>query len=156
MLFRSGATAVTLGTALTLTCVTRSGVVIGGAIAPSPLLAARALSVGTAALPEITLFDESPELPGPIGASTDAAIAAGILRGARAALAALIEESIHEMRERDPGAPPPAIVLAGGAATAGWSAGVHADAREAELVLDAVLALDEMLAPSSREPEMQR
>ena len=58
------------------------------------------------------------------------------------------------MRERDPGAPPPAIVLAGGAATAGWSAGVHADAREAELVLDAVLALDDevvVMAPVAGE-----
>ena len=153
---RRGAIAVTLGTAMTLTCVTRSGEIIGGAIAPSPLLAARALSVGTAALPEITLFDESPELPGPIGASTDAAIAAGILRGARAALAALIEESIQEMLHRDPNAPRPAIVLAGGAATAGWSAGIHADAREAELVLDAILALDAARHATVAAQEVQR
>ena len=78
---------------------------------------------------------------GPVGATTDSAIAAGILRGARATLAALVEESAKEMGRRDPGAPRPAIVLAGGAATAGWSAGVEADARETELVLDAILAL---------------
>ena len=151
-----GAIAVTLGTALTLTCVTRSGEIIGGAIAPSPLLAARALAVGTAALPEITLFDESPDLPGPIGATTDAAIAAGILRGARATLHALIEESVGEMTRRDPSAPRPAIVLAGGAATAGWSAGVDADAREAELVIDAILALTAVNAPAAGVPRVQR
>ena len=136
-----GAIAVTLGTALTLTCVDRTGTIIGGAIAPSPLLAARALAAGTAALPEITLFDESPDLPGPIGASTDAALAAGILRGARASLRALIDESVTEMARRDPATPRPAIVFAGGAATAGWCATVDADAREGELVLDAILAL---------------
>ena len=136
-----GAIAVTLGTALTITCVDRSGSIIGGAIAPSPLLAARALASGTAALPEITLFDESPDLPGPIGASTDAALAAGILRGARATLSALVEESAAEMSRRDPIAPPAAIVLGGGAAAAGWSNALHADAREADLVLDAILAL---------------
>jgi hypothetical protein len=39
-----GAIAVTLGTALTLTCVDRSGRLIGGAITPSPVLASRALA----------------------------------------------------------------------------------------------------------------
>lgn len=151
-----GAIAVTLGTALTLTCVTRAGAIIGGAIAPSPVLAARALAVGTAALPEITLFDESPDLPGPVGATTDSAIAAGILRGARATLAALVEESAKEMGRRDPGAPRPAIVLAGGAATAGWSAGVEADARETELVLDAILALAVGSAPTTSVPKGPR
>ncbi|MFM8177000.1 MAG: type III pantothenate kinase [Candidatus Limnocylindrus sp.] len=84
-----GAIAVTLGTALTLTCVSRTGELLGGAIASSPLLAARALASGTAALPEVTLYDESPEIPGPIGASTESALAAGILRSARGGLMAL-------------------------------------------------------------------
>lgn len=139
-----GAIAVTLGTALTITCVDRAGSIIGGAIAPSPILAARALAAGTAALPEITLFDESPDLPGPIGASTDAALATGILRGARATLRALVEESSAEMSRRDPNAPPAAIVFGGGAAAAGWSITLRADAREPDLVLDAILALSDL------------
>ena len=136
-----GAIAVTLGTALTLTCVSRAGELLGGAIAVSPLLAARALASGTAALPEVTLYDESPEIPGPIGASTEGALAAGILRSARGGLAALIGESVAEMERRDPGSPTPAISLTGGAATAGWSAAIHADLRDPDLVVRALLAL---------------
>lgn len=136
-----GAIAVTLGTALTVTCVSRTGELLGGAIAASPLLAARALALGTAALPEVILYDESPEIPGPIGASTESALASGILRSARGGLAALIEESVAEMERRDPGSPAPATSLAGGAATAGWSAGIRADLRDPDLVLRALLAL---------------
>ncbi len=136
-----GAIAVTLGTALTLTCVSRAGELLGGAIAASPLLAARALASGTAALPEVTLYDESPEIPGPIGASTESALAAGILRSARGGLTALIEESVAEMERRDPGSPAPAISLTGGAATAGWSAGIRADLRDPDLVVRALLTL---------------
>ena len=138
---RRGAIAVTLGTALTLTCVSRAGELLGGAIAVSPLLAARALASGTAALPEVTLYDESPEIPGPIGASTESALAAGILRSARGGLVALINESVVEMERRDPGSPAPAISLTGGAATAGWSAGIRADLRDPDLVVRALLAL---------------
>jgi pantothenate kinase type III len=138
---RRGAIAVTLGTALTLTCVSRTGELLGGAIAVSPLLAARALASGTAALPEVTLYDESPEIPGPIGASTESALAAGILRSARGGLTALIEESVAEMERRDPGSPAPAISLTGGAATAGWSAGIRANLRDPDLVVRALLAL---------------
>jgi type III pantothenate kinase len=136
-----GAIAVTLGTALTLTCVDRSGRLIGGAIAPSPLLAARALANGAAALPLVAIYDESPDLVGPIGANTADALGAGILRGARGALVALINESIEEMARRDPGAPTPAIVLSGGAALAGWCATIPADHRDAEYVLRAIAAL---------------
>lgn len=136
-----GAIAVTLGTALTLTCVSRAGELLGGAIAASPLLAARALASGTAALPEVTLYDEIPEIPGPIGASTESALAAGILRSARGGLTALIEESVAELERRDPGSPAPAISLTGGAATAGWSAGIRADLRDPDLVVRALLAL---------------
>ena len=138
-----GAIAVTLGTALTITCVDRHGRVIGGAIAPSPLLAARALSQGTAVLPEVTLYDESPDLPSAIGSSTESALAAGILRGSRAALIGLIADASAEMLRRDPGAPAPALALGGGAASAGWSAGIAADLREPDLVLHALLALPE-------------
>ena len=81
-----GAIAVTLGTALTLTCVDRSGRLIGGAITPSPVLASRALASGAAALPLVAIYDESPDLAGPIGANTAEALSAGILRGARGAL----------------------------------------------------------------------
>jgi hypothetical protein len=138
---RRGAIAVTLGTALTLTCVSRAGELLGGAITASPLLAARALASGTAALPEITLYDESPEIPGPIGASTETALAAGILRSARGGLVVLINESVAEMERRDPGSPSPAISLTGGAATAGWSAAIRADLRDPDLVVRALLAL---------------
>ena len=136
-----GAIAVTLGTALTLTCVDRSGRLIGGAIAPSPVLASRALASGAAALPLVAIYDESPDLAGPIGANTAEALSAGILRGARGALTALIAESIEEMSRRDPGAPTPAVVLSGGAAKAGWCATIAADHRDAEYVLRAISAL---------------
>ena len=136
-----GAIAVTLGTALTLTCVDRSGRLIGGAITPSPVLASRALASGAAALPLVAIYGESPDLAGPIGANTAEALSAGILRGARGALTALIAESIEEMSRRDPGAPTPAVVLSGGAALAGWCATVAADHRDAEFVLRAINAL---------------
>jgi pantothenate kinase type III len=136
-----GAIAVTLGTALTLTCVDRGGRLIGGAITPSPALASRALASGAAALPLVAIYDESPDLAGPIGANTAEALSAGILRGARGALTALIAESIEEMSRRDPGAPTPAVVLSGGAALAGWCATVAADHRDAEFVLRAINAL---------------
>jgi type III pantothenate kinase len=136
-----GAIAVTLGTALTLTCVDRSGRLLGGAIAPSPVLASRALASGAAALPLVAIYDESPELSGPIGANTAEALESGILRGARGALAALIAESMEEMSRRDPVAPVPAVVLSGGAALAGWCATIAADHRDAEYVLRAINAL---------------
>jgi type III pantothenate kinase len=136
-----GAIAVTLGTALTLTCVDRSGRLLGGAIAPSPVLASRALASGAAALPLVAIYDESPDLAGPIGADTAEALGSGILRGARGALTALIAESIAEMSRRDPGAPTPAVVLSGGAALAGWCATIAADHRDAEFVLRAINAL---------------
>ena len=138
---KRGAIAVTLGTALTLTCVDRSGRLIGGAIAPSPVLASRALASGAAALPLVAIYDESPDLAGPIGANTTEALGAGILRGARGALTALISESVEEMARRDPGAPTPAVVLSGGAALAGWCATIAADHRDAEYVLRAINAL---------------
>ena len=136
-----GAIAVTLGTALTLTCVDRNGRLLGGAIAPSPVLASRALASGAAALPLVAIYDESPDLAGPIGADTAEALGAGILRGARGALTALITESVEEMDRRDPGAPTPAVVLSGGAALAGWCATIPADHRDAEYVLRAINAL---------------
>lgn len=136
-----GSIAVTLGTALTVTCVDREGRLLGGAIAPSPLLASRALATGAASLPLVALYDENPELDGPIGASTQEALSAGILRGARGALTALIAESSAEMIRRDPGAPIPAVVLSGGAARAGWCRSIDADHREADLVLRAISAL---------------
>jgi type III pantothenate kinase len=138
---KRGVIAVTLGTALTLTCVDRSGRLIGGAIAPSPVLASRALASGAAALPLVAIYDESPDLAGPIGADTAEALSAGILRGARGALTALIAESIEAMSRRDPGAPTPAVVLSGGAALAGWCATIAADHRDAEYVLRAINAL---------------
>ena len=141
-----GAIAVTLGTALTVTCVSRAGTLLGGAIAASPILAARALAAGTAALPEITLYDESPDIPGPIGRTTESALAAGILRSARAGLVALIGESVRALEERDPGSPAPAISLTGGAATAGWSAGIAADLRDPDVVLRALLAVNSGVA----------
>jgi pantothenate kinase type III len=105
------------------------------------VLASRALASGAAALPLVAIYDESPDLAGPIGADTAEALGSGILRGARGALTALIAESIAEMSRRDPGAPTPAVVLSGGAALAGWCATVAADHRDAEFVLRAINAL---------------
>jgi pantothenate kinase type III len=99
------------------------------------------LASGAAALPLVAIYDESPDLAGPIGADTAEALSAGILRGARGAITALIAESIEEMSRRDPGAPTPAVVLSGGAALAGWCAAVAADHRDAEFVLRAIHAL---------------
>ena len=105
------------------------------------MLASRALASGAAALPLVAIYDENPDLAGPIGADTAEALSAGILRGARGALTALIAESTEEMLRRDPGAPAPAVVLSGGAALAGWCATIAADHRDAEFVLRAINAL---------------
>jgi pantothenate kinase type III len=99
------------------------------------------LASGAAALPIVAIYDESPDLAGPIGSNTTEALGAGILRGARGALTALISESVEEMARRDPSAPTPAVVLSGGAALAGWCATIIADHRDAEYVLRAINAL---------------
>lgn len=144
---RRGVIAVSLGTALTLTCVDRSGRLLGGAIAPAPALASRALADGAAALPHVAIYDESPELAGPIGADTATAIGSGILRGARGALTALIHESAAEMAARDPESAEPAVVLSGGAALAGWCSTIVAEHRDADLVIRAIEALPTVVRP---------
>lgn len=64
----------------------RDGVFAGGAILPGPDLMARALSEGTALLP----LAEPEGRPPLLGRTTDQAIAAGVLRGAAGAVAALV------------------------------------------------------------------
>lgn len=65
------------GTALTCEVVDRSGVYLGGAIAPGPVLMQRALNRETAQLPDVPLT-----LPdAPIGRSTAEAIQSGIMYG---------------------------------------------------------------------------
>ena len=53
----------------------------------------KGLDIKKLGLPLVAIYDESPELAGPIGSDTAAAIESGILRGARGALTALIHES---------------------------------------------------------------
>lgn len=69
--------AVDLGTAVTYEVITADGTFIGGAIAPGPRLQLESLNRGTAHLPLL----EDVESKSPIGASTRAAIEAGVMYG---------------------------------------------------------------------------
>jgi type III pantothenate kinase len=119
------------GTAVTTEVVTADGVYLGGAIAPGAPLLRRALAERTAQLPAV----DWPDVLDPIGASTRAAMQAGLgvlfLDGVRGLLARTAEAL---------GAPP-FVVGTGG--WAGWLAerleAVHAV--EPHLVLDGVRLL---------------
>ncbi|HUU10737.1 MAG TPA: type III pantothenate kinase [Phycisphaerae bacterium] len=95
---------VDFGTAITVNPVRHDGALMGGAILPGLALMARALAQGTAALPEVRL-DETPP---PIGANTEQAIAAGLVHGAAAAVARLIDAA------RDTVGIPARVILTGG------------------------------------------
>ena len=80
------------GTATTVNVVSAAGDFLGGAILPGPALMARSLAEGTSRLPEVAALDHAPP-PAMPGASTRAAIAAGIGWGIRGAIARLVEEA---------------------------------------------------------------
>ena len=66
------------GTAITLEIVTRDKFFAGGAIFPGRKLMRKGLAIGTAALPELPLSEELPQVP---GTNTREALALGIDRG---------------------------------------------------------------------------
>lgn len=123
------------GTAVTTEAVTADGRYLGGAIAPGAPLLRRALAEQTAQLPEV----DWPDPLSPIGASTRAAIQAGLgvlfLDGVRGLLARTADALGHE------GSPRPFVVATGG--WAGWLAarmdGI--DSVEPHLVLEGVRLL---------------
>lgn len=95
------------GTAVTYEVVTRDGTFIGGAIAPGPRLQLDALNRGTAQLPRL----EDIESRSPVGASTRAAIEAGVLYGFVDSVSGMLRRIEHDLGEI------PLVVLTGG-----WSA----------------------------------
>lgn len=76
--YRCQAVVVDFGTAITLDCVSASGVFLGGAILPGIAISLEALSTRTAQLPRIDLSNGPPQV---IGANTIDAMKSGILHG---------------------------------------------------------------------------
>jgi type III pantothenate kinase len=101
----SGVLVVDAGTALTCEVVDARGVLRGGAIAPGPALAARALHDHTAQLPE-TLLDFPAS---PVGRTTTEAIRSGVLYGLLDSASGMIRRVRREL-DADP------VVVA----TGGW------------------------------------
>jgi type III pantothenate kinase len=100
------AVVVALGTAMTIDAVRADRTFLGGAIAPGPVLLARALAEGTARLPLVEPCAGAPAL----GLDTQGALRAGIsvgLRGAARELASRVAE--------EAGMPEATVVLTGGA-----------------------------------------
>src|SRR5690554_3396687 len=94
------------GTAVTLEIVEKSGVYRGGIISPGPSLTARALSLGTAQLPNVET-----SLPVRlIGRSTHEAIQSGVMFGFIESVRGLLQRVIHEVSG-------PTFVVA----TGGWA-----------------------------------
>ncbi len=91
--FRSPLVVVDMGSATTLTVVARGGLYLGGAILPGINLMAKALSEGTARLPEIV----PGKAPKPIGRETVSAINSGIIYGTAGAIERLKEEFEKEL-----------------------------------------------------------
>jgi len=79
------------GTAITVDLVDVRGRFCGGAILPGMALSSRALAEGTDALPDIA-WEQSEEMPEPVGKVTEAAIAAGIAWGTLGAVAELVRQ----------------------------------------------------------------
>ncbi|HUU85828.1 MAG TPA: type III pantothenate kinase [Phycisphaerae bacterium] len=85
---RHACTVIDFGTAITVDLVDDEGTFIGGAILPGAELQARALALGTAALPEVKLTP-----PGdPVGRDTCEAIRSGILNGIPGAVRGIVEQ----------------------------------------------------------------
>lgn len=96
-----------LGTATTIDAVNSSGEFLGGVIAPGMRTMARALSLGTAKLPEVDI--EKPSSV--IGRTTAGSIRSGIFYGQLAMIEGLVERISAEMGEKA------AVVATGGFAS---------------------------------------
>ncbi len=132
------------GTAITTTVVDPSGVLIGGAIAPGPAIAARALSENTALLPMVDAAEHwEREMPPAIGMDTEEAILSGVLHGAAGTVAALVRETRKQLGIRAP------VVVGGGYArlAARW---VPAPRRvEPDLILKGIYRIAELNPPNA-------
>ena len=95
---------VDFGTAVTYEVITRDGTFIGGAIAPGPRLQLESLNRGTAHLPLL----EDIESKSPIGASTRAAIEAGVMYGFVDGVAGMLARIEYQLGES------PVVILTGG------------------------------------------
>jgi type III pantothenate kinase len=119
------------GTAVTCEVVHRDGVYVGGVIAAGPALTQRALTAGTAQLPDVPLV-----LPNePVGRSTQGALQSGVMWG----LVDLVRGMLGRLADGLPDRP--LVVLTGG-----WSALLaehldRVDATNPHLVLDGVRVL---------------
>jgi len=92
------------GTAITIDCVSRAGVLLGGAILPGLALSSEALHRGTELLPQV-----EPAVPvSPFARNTRQAIVNGIVYGAAGALREIVERFATELHEW------PHLVLTGG------------------------------------------
>jgi len=112
-LFGRPVIAVSCGTTLTVTVVDADGMLLGGAIAPGPVAAARCLASATGQLPDVALDSEMESVVlRALGRDTDEAIRAGVLHGLIGGLRSLIRGIHDELRARPP------LVLTGGYAEA--------------------------------------
>ena len=107
------------GTAITVDCVNDDGVFLGGAIMPGLSLSAKCLHTNTAQIPLVDLTE--PDWV--FGADTRQAVIAGIVRGARGALRALVESYAEKLGSW------PVVILTGGDAEL-----ICPDLKESDLV----------------------
>ena len=101
------------GTAITIDYLSADGQFRGGAILPGLVMAARAMSIGTDALPDIVELLKPP-FPAAIGRSTEAAIRSGLLWGSLGAVEKLIEQILEVDATTSPSTNGPTIFLSGG------------------------------------------
>ncbi len=92
------AVVIDFGTATTFDCVSGRGDYLGGAILPGPKMAARALAMGTAKLPEVAI--RKPRRA--IGKNTVECIEAGVYFGYLGMIEKLLELTLREMPGRRP------------------------------------------------------
>ncbi len=107
-LYGTPAIVVDFGTATTFDCVSRRGDYLGGAILPGPRLAAKALSLHTAKLPEVPIAATRHV----IGKDTVECIQAGLYWGYLGMIERVLKETRREMK-----APRACVVLTGGLAS---------------------------------------
>lgn len=84
------------GTALTFITISGDGVLLGASIAPGLNSAVKALSTGTAQLPQVELR----EPPSVLGTSTETAVQSGVLFGYAGLVKTIIERTEGEIGER--------------------------------------------------------
>ena len=84
------------GTALTFITVSADGVLLGASIAPGLNSAIKALSTGTAQLPQVDLH----EPPSVLGVNTETAIQSGVLYGYAGLVQSIIERTEAEIGEK--------------------------------------------------------